>query len=204
MSEKSLDTEQKILAAAKKVFTQKGMDGARMQEIADEAEINKALLHYYFRSKDKLFDAVIEEIITNAIPTYSAILQEETPLNQRIAKIIPYYYNVMAENPFLPPFIVHELNKNPQRLFKMLNIDKIQHISAAIQQDLKNQLPPQIQPAQILVSIVAATIFPYLTRPIIEKILLEPTQTHWDDFLKSRPDFIINLVQSIIPNPKNY
>lgn len=204
MSEKSLDTEQKILAAAKKVFTQKGMDGARMQEIADEAEINKALLHYYFRSKDKLFDAVIEEIITNAIPTYSAILQEETPLNQRIAKIIPYYYNVMAENPFLPPFIVHELNKNPQRLFKMLNIDKIQHISAAIQQDLKNQLPPQIQPAQILVSIVAATIFPYLARPIIEKILLEPTQTHWDDFLKSRPDFIINLVQSIIPNPKNY
>jgi TetR/AcrR family transcriptional regulator len=62
------ETERKILQAAREVFQRKGLYGARMQEIADAAGINKALLHYYFRNKDKLFDAIFSDVFQNFIP----------------------------------------------------------------------------------------------------------------------------------------
>ena len=84
MSEKDSNTEQIILKAARKVFTHKGFDGARMQEIADEAGINKALLHYYFRSKDKLFEAIFKEVITTFFPRIISVLTSDLSLFEKI------------------------------------------------------------------------------------------------------------------------
>ena len=83
MGSKEFSTEQTILQAAKKVFIQKGMEGARMQEIADEAGINKALLHYYFRSKDKLFEAIFQDAILKFIPDMMEMLQSYHQLHSR-------------------------------------------------------------------------------------------------------------------------
>jgi AcrR family transcriptional regulator len=76
-------TEQKILEAARQVFLKKGWNGARMQEIADEAGINKALLHYYYRSKDKLFEAVFNEIFTQFITKVSLVLLSDAPVKEK-------------------------------------------------------------------------------------------------------------------------
>src|SRR2546425_901472 len=79
-------TENKILQAAKKVFITKGLDGARMQDIADEAGINKALLHYYFRSKDKLFEVIFMEAATSLFPKIVSILDEDISLFDKLRK----------------------------------------------------------------------------------------------------------------------
>ena len=76
-------TEEKILAAARKVFIAHGLAGARMQEIADEAGINKALLHYYFRSKDKLFETILVETMQSFLPRVNAIFTSDLPLEEK-------------------------------------------------------------------------------------------------------------------------
>ena len=85
MDKKKQSTEDRILASAKKVFYQKGLKGARMQEIADDAEVNKAMLHYYYRSKEKLFDKVFEQSINRVTPVLLAVFAEEVPLKEKIA-----------------------------------------------------------------------------------------------------------------------
>ena len=87
MKKKTIDikTQERILASAKKIFYLKGLDGARMQEIADEAEINKAMLHYYFRNKEALFDAVFAEATENILPQISELLNLQMPLIEKIS-----------------------------------------------------------------------------------------------------------------------
>src|SRR5271169_392301 len=113
-------TKEKILAAAKKVFMTKGMAGARMQDIADEAGINKALLHYYFRSKDKLFEMIYLEEAKKFFPKISMIFQSELPLFEKIKQFADEYISEILENPYLPWFVFNEINRDPDKfLYKV-------------------------------------------------------------------------------------
>src|SRR6478735_10691909 len=96
---KDLSTEEKILNAAKKVFLTKGMDGARMQDIADKAGINKALLHYYFRSKDKLFERIFIEEAQKFMPRVTHIMLSEMTLFEKIEKFVGEYIDTLIQNP---------------------------------------------------------------------------------------------------------
>jgi AcrR family transcriptional regulator len=100
MEVKKDNTEEKIIDAATYVFVKKGMDGARMQEIADRAGINKALLHYYFRSKEKLFDAVFTRIISIAFPRIGQILTSDLPILEKVEKVIDIYLELLMRYHF--------------------------------------------------------------------------------------------------------
>ena len=115
-------TEGKILDAAKKVFTKKGMYGARMQEIADEAGINKALLHYYFRSKDKLFDAIFHEAFHDFVPRAFKSFKSEMPFEDKLSLFVSNYIDIIIENPYLPLFIINEINQKPERLGQLMQV----------------------------------------------------------------------------------
>ncbi len=116
-----VNTEDRILEAAKEVFIAKGFDGARMQEIADTAEINKALLHYYFRNKDKLFEAVFEETLLQIGPMVLSFVNEPIPLEVKIWKFVDDYIEIIRNNPKLPLFILNEIHVNPDRILSFLN-----------------------------------------------------------------------------------
>ena len=88
-------TEAKILAAANKIFMQKGFAAARMQEVADEANINKALLHYYFRSKDKLFQAVLITALQNVFESIGRIFESDAPFFEKIEQFVDFYIVVV-------------------------------------------------------------------------------------------------------------
>lgn len=120
MEPKKDSTEEKILEAAKTVFLAKGMDGARMQEIADEAGINKALLHYYFRSKERLFEAIFSHIVKFAFPEITRIIASEEPVVVKIERVIDAYLGLLLKHPFIPGFIMKELSRDPSGLFKMI------------------------------------------------------------------------------------
>jgi AcrR family transcriptional regulator len=120
VANKDSNTEEKIVQAAEKVFIEKGMAGARMQQIADEAGINKALLHYYYRSKEKLFSIVfrtaIRALIPNLIKSYNS---REGDFQFKIRKFVDTYLTMMEKNPHIPGFVIHELN-NRSRLRHIL------------------------------------------------------------------------------------
>ena len=112
-------TEARILEAAKKVFILNGQEGTTMQLIADEAGINKSLLHYYFRSKEKLFAAVFSFAIQNFLPNLKEILGRNLDLFQKIEQVVEAYMSMLIKNRFIPAFILHEINRDPDRLYQL-------------------------------------------------------------------------------------
>src|SRR5258705_2022247 len=112
--------EEKILGAARKVFTTQGMAGDGMQDIADEAGINKALLHYYFRDKDKLFETIFMAEAQKFFPKINAIFQSDDQLFEKIEKFVNEYIAEMQENPYLPWFVLNEMNRDPNRFMEKL------------------------------------------------------------------------------------
>src|SRR5580700_8969817 len=103
------NTEQKILEAAEEIFHEKGFDGARMQEIADKASINKGLLHYYFKTKDSLFQAIFSMAFRKMMAQVQSIVSMDIPLDKKIDLMVDGYMIMLAKNPALPRFVINEL-----------------------------------------------------------------------------------------------
>ena len=114
---KDESTEARILSAGKKILLKKGMDGARMQDIADEAGINKALLHYYFRSKEKLFETIFMEVAAEFLPRIGKILAAEVSVFEKIEMFCSEYINQIIQTPYVPIFVLNEINRQPKAFF---------------------------------------------------------------------------------------
>jgi AcrR family transcriptional regulator len=168
-------TEAKILEAARKVFLQKGYYGARMQDIADEAGINKALLHYYFRSKDKLFELIFQEAFATIFPVISQAFTTEGPFLPKLEILIERYLELIIRNPFLPMFVLNEMHNNtagflekyfsPEKVTAVRNI--LKRIEAAVAQ---GEIKP-VQPRHLLINILSLCVFPFIGRPLLQHVL---------------------------------
>jgi AcrR family transcriptional regulator len=202
MSESSSSTEQSILEAAKKVFIEKGKDGARMQEIADEAGINKALLHYYFRSKQKLFEAVFLESFEKFFPKINLLMSSDESFLAIIEVFIDNYIELILENPHIPLFVLHELNQNPGNLAQIMG-GKIPHLPMLIDKinkEISDGSIKPIDPRQLMVNVIGLCIFPFVARPIIQSIFFENDETAYQQFLSDRKTevykFVLNSIKA--------
>ncbi|MFB6317077.1 TetR/AcrR family transcriptional regulator [Saccharicrinis sp. FJH54] len=196
MVKKDQNTEKKILDAAKKVFECKGMYGARMQEIANEAGINKALLHYYFRSKEKLFEAVFEDAFQYFFPNLVEIFNSDKGIREKLESVIDHYFNIISRNPYLPIFLITEVNREPEcmksRLQKMgLDIEQLLVILNGLRDD---KVLPDVDPRQIIVNLISLTIFPYLARPLLKPLLFENNADEMNAFLLDRKKMILQML----------
>ncbi len=169
----SATTEERIKEAAKKVFVQKGYTGARMQDIANEAKINKALLHYYFRSKDQLFELIFMENVQKMMPKINSIIDSDDKLFDKIEKFVAEYLAMLSENPFLPLFVVNELSSHPERFFQKIaplanDGLKVNKFIQQIQDEAaKGKIIP-ISPVTLLMNTISLCVFPYLGKPMIQ------------------------------------
>lgn len=175
METKKDSTEDKIMEAAKNVFVTKGMDGARMQEIADEAGINKALLHYYFRSKERLFDAIFGEIIKFAFPKITRILQSDSGIVIKIEQFIDAYMEILLKHPFIPGFIMKELSRDPSGLFKLVVKFGLnpQIVLTQIQESMNRGEIRPMDPRHLAINVVSMCVFPFAARPILNFLLFK-------------------------------
>jgi len=196
METKKDSTEEKILEAAKNVFVVKGMDGARMQEIADEAGINKALLHYYFRSKERLFEAIFSEIIKFAFPKLTQILLSDIPMITKIEQVIDAYMNLLIKHPFIPGFIMKELNRDPSGLFKLVVKFGLnpQSIADKIQEAMDRGEIIQMDPRHLAVNVVSMCVFPFAARPILSFVIFKDDTKALEAFYKERADVVKKFV----------
>ncbi len=204
MVKKSKDkgAEERILAAARKVFTTKGMAGARMQDIADEAGINKALLHYYFRDKDKLFETIFLDEAQRFFPKINTIFSSEAPLFVKIENFVNEYIDEMLENPYLPWFVMNELHRDPdQFIYKMWGKDNLPKPGKFLEQmekEIKKGTIKRISPLHLLMNLLSMTIFPFVARPMITRNLglsdLQFKQA-MEQRKKEIPKFIIDAIK---------
>lgn len=168
MPKLDLTTEEKILKAAEAIFLRDGYDGSRMQDIADEAGINKALLHYYFRSKDKLFEHVFDLKIGTFFPKADGVFDLDIDFTDKIGLIIEGYINLLRENPYLPLFVLNTVNNREKSDFiKKLPIGLMQKIALNYFVELQKGKVRSINPMQFVMSIMGMCVFPFLAQPIL-------------------------------------
>ncbi|TXD84420.1 TetR/AcrR family transcriptional regulator [Subsaximicrobium wynnwilliamsii] len=200
---KDENTEEQILVAAKTVFQTKGMDGARMQHIADEAGINKAMLHYYFRSKQLLFEAVFNQAFSLLAPQLNIILNDESSIEDKVKNFTVNYTTFMMKHPYLPNFIIQELNRNEDFIVKLKentgfpNLDKFK---AQVDAEINDGLLNPIDADQLFVNIIALNIFPFLGKPLI-KAFTNKDEQDYETFVESRKTEVANfIINSIKPH----
>ena len=189
-------TEQKIFDAAHEVFTQKGMDGAKMQEIADRAGINKALLHYYYRTKEKLYESVARAIISKAIPSVLQIIESELPLEEKIKKFIETYVGIISRNPFIPLFIISEINKHPDRFIDTMmpkDLPKPEVFFNQVYAEIAAGRIRPVKPKHLIVNIVSMCVFPFVGKPMI-RILMGMGAGEMRVFLDERKEEVTSFV----------
>ncbi len=195
------DTEMRIFDAARKVFHSKGLDGARMQEIADEAGINKAMLHYYFRTKDKLFESIFEEDFKEFFKRLAELISAELPLLEKIEFFVENYLELILKNSYIPAFIISEIHHNPERI-KNIFLETGIRAEQIFMDDIKTAISlgiiRPIDPKQLIVNIIGLCIFPIVAKPIL-CVMLGFDEDGYRNFIEERKKevarFVINSIK---------
>jgi AcrR family transcriptional regulator len=195
-------TEEIILKAAEAEFVEKGLQGARMQTIADRAGINKSLLHYYYRSKFKLFEIILSSTLKYFIPNILKIFEDENlSFEVKIRNFVANYIDLLIKNPQIPIFILHELSTNPKGLANMankLNVN-VSVIVKVINQAIEDKIIREINPYQLIINTVSLCVFPFAAKPMIENVVLKDRDIEYLKIMEDRKthiaDFILNSIK---------
>ena len=186
-------TEQKIIEAAEVVFHEKGFDGARMQEIADKASINKGLLHYYFKSKDALFDAIFNMALKKMSGSINSILKMDISLEEKINLIIDSYMNLLLRNSSLPRFVITELNKDSDRFIKKYLSGEINNVFAnfinSVQKEIDAGKIKPINPKHLFMNMISMILFPFIGKPMIQ-VLIGVDNKEFNKLIQERREHI--------------
>jgi len=117
----SENLEQRIINAAKELFIEKGFSDTSMSEIAARVGINRPVLHYYFRTKEKMFNAVFGIIIQTFVPKIqSIVMQTDRPVADRVGDVFDAYCRVFSENPELPLFVLREIDRDADNFMRVV------------------------------------------------------------------------------------
>ena len=203
------DAEQRILDAAHKVFIRRGTAGARMQEIADEAGVNKALLHYYFRNKSRLADAIFQRVAGGVFGRIIQVASSPVSLEEMVRSMIAIYLEQLARSPYAPGYIIAELNQDPERgrqLVQMLvglregvsPADVIGALQRRIDASIQAGEIRPISAPQFLTNLVSLCIFPFAARPLLCAIMALD-DAGFTAFIEERkrtlPEFFLNALR---------
>ena len=193
-------TKTKIIEAAHRVFIQKGMDGARMQEIADEAGINKALLHYYFHSKEQLFRDVFYGILSELIPGLILVFRGNEPFEDKIEAIITEYDTYMSRNPFLPQFVIREINRDPDQLSGFMSDQGLDfsQIETMIDHEIQAGHIRPITFPHLFANLIGMIVMPYIGRPLFQRKLFKNDPGKYDQYLRERKSVITLFVKQAL------
>lgn len=180
------DTETRILDAAHTVFLRRGTAGARMQEIADEAGVTKALVHYYFRAKARLAQAVFQHAAQQLFPSVLTALASDEPLEEKVARVVELELDHLAKRPYLPGYILSELHYNPDRMRQLMlsaigmPIDEVRrHLLGTLRRQIDERVRAgtmrRMAPEQFVLNLLSLCIFPFAARPMVMAMLgLDP------------------------------
>jgi AcrR family transcriptional regulator len=193
--------ELKILEAAEKIFYSKGKDGASMQEIADEAGITRTSLNYYYRSKDKLFDAVFRNAMTRFVPKLAGLMQSTDSLSEYFPRMAEIIIDTMIEHPQIPVFVLAELTSNPERVPQMISELGIHPIHAMQKMRSDERLSKlSVDPRQVIMNLLAMCIFPFAAKPILVSIMYQGDEQAYINAMEQRKKLIPKMTEAMFKN----
>lgn len=193
--------ELRILEAAEKLFYSKGKQGASMQEIADEAGITRTSLNYYYRTKDKLFDAVFRNAMSQFVPRLAELMQTTDSLSEYFPQMAEIIIDTMIDHPQIPVFVLAELTSNPGRVPQMmgeLGIHPVQAMQKLAGDDRLSRL--SMDPRQVMMSMLAMCIFPFAAKPMLVSIMYQGDEEAFIEAMKQRKKIIPQMIESMKKN----
>jgi AcrR family transcriptional regulator len=194
------ETERRILDAAKRVFVRKGMNGASMQEIANEANMSRPSLHYHFRSKRRLADAVLTDLFGRVLPQVQDIIFVKSGgLREKLKRFVEVYLDMFLENPYVPNFIMNEINTNPKDGIRRFQGKGL--LSHRLQDQVRDALrvsTPDVEPSQFMMNLISLCIFPFIARPVVEAFFGDGRQDAFKRFITARKEIIVETMMASI------
>jgi AcrR family transcriptional regulator len=204
--EQSSETEARILEAAHRVFLRRGTTGARTQEIADEAGVNKALLHYYFRTKERLAEAVFLRAAQTLFPRMLQVLASDLPLPEKLQQAVDVELDLLAANPYLPGYLIAEFQYRPDHLREVLGrVIPFSEMQQAVLGKLQHQLDAEAEAGRLrptraedlIVALIAQLVFPFAAAPMLEVGLGIDAAAHRAMMARRRTDLVPALMRSL-------
>lgn len=178
------DLEQHIINVARQVFIEKGFVETSMSDIAAAAGINRSGLHYYFRTKDRMFEAVFADIVSQFVPAIQHILTQDTPIGERAEKVIDVYLATMLKNPSLPMFMIREAQRNSTHIIETFKNSPITQFATNIKGILQHEMEcgkiKKVPLEHIIYSLYGAILFPFLAKPLTNELQLTDDETFAD------------------------
>ncbi|NLI35618.1 MAG: TetR/AcrR family transcriptional regulator [Bacteroidales bacterium] len=197
IKEKDNTTEERILEAAKKVFLRDGLQGARMQDIADLATINRSMLHYYFRDKEMLSQEVMKTVVSKFVVAFKENLNSELSFEEKVDNYIAAEINLAFDNPDLLIFALHESSKDPD-FFKKIIESKM---SVVFRKQMKEAYEKgQIVPKNIeefVVSVSSLCMFPFIAGPLY-MMIFRWDEEKWASYRKVLKRSLPKLIKRVI------
>ncbi|WP_340105422.1 TetR/AcrR family transcriptional regulator [Rhodohalobacter sp. 8-1] len=193
-------TEKIIFNTAQDVFEQTGYDGSTMQEIADKAGINKALLHYYYRSKSRLFGVVFQQAFTRLVQPMLGIWKTDGDIFNKTERFIDQMLDKLQAHPYMASFVLHEITRNPEHLQQIIS-QPGGETAKIIQRDLdavsaEYGLPPK-NAVHFMCDLLGMAIYPFIARPIISTVFQLDNKA-FDQIIEERKKHIPKMIKVML------
>jgi AcrR family transcriptional regulator len=205
MELKTTNTEQLILETAEKLFLERGYTGVSCMEIAKEAGVNHALLHYYFRTKEKLFNQIFEQKATQLLGFFAEAFDRDLPFFEKVKIGIEMHFDFLVQQPELPLFVLREVVQNKERKEQIIQkafpvgqrIYKI--ITPAIEEEVKKGVIRPVKAIDLLLNIASLNVFAFVAVQVFFDIKSDGKSAAIRQFLAQRKK---NNVETIIQSLK--
>ncbi|MBK7886678.1 MAG: TetR/AcrR family transcriptional regulator [Bacteroidetes bacterium] len=205
--EPDIKSRDKILAAARSEFIRGGFNGARMQSIADAAGMNKALLHYYYKNKESLFELVFNDAFAEFIPKLHSIFSGEGSVLEKTEQYVEAHLSLLMEKPDLPLFVLTEIHRDPERFFeKFMNKLPGEPPFARFLQQIANEMREgkirTMNPRELWMNVMSMTVFPFASRPMLQRLTLMADR-EFQELMSQRKQSIMLFIKLAIEIPVN-
>jgi len=194
--------EQIILEVARVQFVKNGYAATRTEEIAQEAGVTKAMVHYYFRTKERLFDEIVRHIFANSLSKLAKSINQKLPIWEKIELIVDSYIEILLEEPDIPFFIMYELSQKRESFVAELQkrrdqLPDIAGFLSQIQEEIDQENWHPMPAPQILLNIMSMTIFPFIAKPIFNTVLELPEPV-FEQMMRERKPFIMSFLKQAL------
>ena len=196
-------TEERIIREARRLFMERGYDKTSMSDIAQAAGINRPALHYYFRTKDKMFSAVFADIISAVVPKIEYILTQDRPIGERIGEIVDEYMETFMEYPYLPAFVLGEANRDISHLEATVKDMGMPGYFVRIQEILQAEMDAgrlrQVPIYDVLFAFYGLMLFPVLSRAMVNAVFVTEDLSYSDILSQWKPYIVSQMEHLLLP-----
>lgn len=198
-----IDMETRIIEAAKQVFVRKGYEATTMSDVAKEIGIGRTALHYYYRTKEMLFDAIFDQLMGALLPNIGRIVDEKNPFLEKLPKIIDEYMSLLQANSSLPVFLIVELNRDPEHLFHCVmkepaRLQPLMRLRQQMEDEMNKGLLRKMPVEDAVSTLVSLVVFPMLIRNPLSAIFMNGDLTRFNDFVTGRKALIVEMMTGLL------